>query len=99
MPDGPVFPKYHQCRDPLGNPAYPRQGNPPVRPAVYAYDNKVIKNTLVLADGSMVKSHAIFEAEEPFASEYIKGRMAVSCAESLLPEEERVCRPGPRTHT
>jgi hypothetical protein len=47
----------------------------------------------------MVKSHAIFEAKEPFASEYIKGRMAVSYAESMLPEEERVCRPGPRTHT
>ena len=42
----------------------------------------------------MVKSHAIFEAEEPYASEYIKGRIAVavpsSSGESVVLEEERV---------
>jgi hypothetical protein len=58
---------------------------------------KVIKNTLVLADGTVVKAHALFEAEEPYASEYIKGRIAVavpsSSGESVVPEEERV-RPG-----
>jgi hypothetical protein len=55
---------------------------------------KVIKNTLVLADGSVVKAHALFEAEEPYASEYIKGRIAVpvpiSSGENVVPEEERV---------
>ena len=56
---------------------------------------KVIKNTLVLADGSVVKAHALFEAEEPYASEYIKGRIAVVVpgGENVVPDEERV-RPG-----
>jgi hypothetical protein len=52
-----------------------------------------IEKTLVLADGSVVKSHALFEADEPYASEYIKERIAVPGGGSPVPEEERV-RPG-----
>ncbi|MGA7627929.1 MAG: hypothetical protein WCA60_05510 [Methanoregula sp.] len=45
--------------------------------------------TSVLADGSVVKSHALFEADGPYASEYIKGRIAVAVPgeDNVLPDE------------